>query len=75
MIHYIQRISYFIVLVTGLLLSSCGNMNRMAYLTDVKDSTELDSLQIYDLVIEPGMQLNIYGGVGTWIKCTAKMED
>ncbi len=59
MIHYIERISYFIVLVAGLLLSSCGNMNRMAYLTDVKDSTEIDSLQIYDLVIEPGMQLNI----------------
>ncbi len=59
MIHYIQRISYFIVFVVGTYLSSCGNMNRMAYLTDVKDSTELDSLQMYDLVIEPGMQLNI----------------
>jgi polysaccharide export outer membrane protein len=59
MISYIQRVSYFIVLVIGLFISSCGNMNRMAYLTDVKDSTEFDSLQFYDLVIEPGMQLNI----------------
>ncbi len=54
-----NKITYIVFLITSILLSSCGNMNRMAYLTDVKDSTLIDSLKVYDLVIEPGMQLNI----------------
>ena len=54
--HYL-----FDLIISGVLLiiSSCGNMNRMAYLTDMRDSSVIDSLKVYELLIEPGMQLNI----------------